>query len=113
VSQKQSKFDRAAHCRAIASKGGQTTHQRHGRAHMQAIGRRGWETTTRRYFAGNGRLHVQWLITAGLFNYFSQTNLTMKYTIAGRPVWPDAAPTHPAHLVESGQRCLFETAVYT
>ncbi len=106
-----STFDRAAHCRAIASMGGKTTVSRYGREHMRRIGRRGWETTTRRYFAGNGRLHVTWFVTAGLFNYFSQTNLQMKYDINGRPIWPEAAPIHPARLVGDGQRGLFETAV--
>lgn len=105
-----STFDRAAHCRAIASKGGKTTVNRYGRAHMQAIGRRGWEATTRRYFAGNGRLHVTWLVTAGLYNYFSQTNLQMKHDVNGRPIWPDTAPIHPARLVGKGQLGLFERA---
>lgn len=108
---KQATFDRAAHCRRIASKGGQTTAQRHGRAHMQRIGRRGWQVTTGRYFAGLPHLHIAWLITAGASAYFSSTGLQMKYGIDGRPIWPDAAPTHPAQLVPAGQRGLFETVV--
>lgn len=101
-------FDRAGHCRAIASKGGRATYQRYGRRHFQKIGRRGWEQTTRRYFAGSPLLHITWLKTAGLHNYFSSTNLTMKYDVNGRPIWPNEQPTHPAHLVGAGQRGLFE-----
>lgn len=108
MSQTQSTFDRAAHCRAIASKGGRTTYERHGRRHMQRIGRRGWETTTARYFAADPLLHITWLTTAGAYAYFSHTGLTMKYTREGRAVWPEELPPHPARLVASGQRGLFE-----
>lgn len=105
-------FDRREHCRRIASKGGQTTAQRHGRAHMQRIGRRGFEVTTARYFAGQGRLHVAWLVAAGLHAYFSSTGLAMKYAVDGTAVWPETPPTHPAWLVAAGQMGLFEgTAV--
>lgn len=102
-------FDRAAHCRKIAAKGGRTTVARHGRRHMQKIGRRGWEATTRRYFAGLPHLHINWLKTAGAAAYFAQTGLTMKYDADGRAIWPESAPTHPARLVGHGQRGLFET----
>ena len=109
MSQTQSTFDRAAHCRAIASKGGRATYERHGRRHMQRIGRRGWEVTTARYFAADPLLHITWLTTAGAFAYYSHTGLQMKYTRDGQPIWPDTVPTHPARLVSPGQRGLFET----
>lgn len=106
-------FDRAAHCRAIAAKGGQATAQKHGRRHMQRIGRRGWETTTARYFAASPALHLAWLKTAGAFNYFSSTGLQLKTDATGRAIWPTEPPAHPAQFVARGQRGLFETTVVT
>lgn len=108
MSQTQATFDRAAHCRRIASKGGRATYERHGGRHMQRIGRRGWEVTTARYFAADPLLHITWLTTAGAFAYFSHTGLQMKYTVDGRSVWPAELPTHPAHLVGRGQLGLFD-----
>lgn len=112
-----SSFDRAAHCKAIASKGGKSTYEKHGRRHFQKIGRRGWETVTLRYFAGSPQLHITWLQTAGLYSYFSATGLTMKHGTDGRSIWPDCPPTHPARLAAPGQRGLFELSparvVYT
>jgi len=56
---------RAAHCRAIAGRGGQATYQAHGREHMARIGKRGfqvalelgwgewlWQTTFRLTYEG-------------------------------------------------------------
>lgn len=42
-------FDRAAHCRQIAARGGQTTVEKYGREHMRALGKRGAQTTHARY----------------------------------------------------------------
>lgn len=89
-------FDRAAHCRRIASKGGRATAQKYGREYMQQIGRKGFETTTKRYFQGEHH-HIAWLTQTGLHNYWKSTQLPMKYTLDGLPVWPDEQPTHPAH----------------
>lgn len=75
---------------------------------MSKIGRRGFEATTRRYFAGNGRLHVAWLVAAGARAYFTQTGLSEKIGVDGRSVWPEAV--HPARLVAPGQLGLFEAA---
>lgn len=102
------RFDQVEHCRRIASAGGRATVERHGRAHMGRIGRKGWEATTARYFAGQGRLHVAWLVAAGARAYFSHSGLSEKLAVDGRSVWPEAV--HPARLVPVGQRGLFEGA---
>jgi hypothetical protein len=52
--------------RAMGSKGGQTTYQRHGRAHMQKIGRIGFMTTVKRHYGGDARRYVNELIGKGL-----------------------------------------------
>jgi hypothetical protein len=104
----QPTFDRAEHCRRIAARGGRQTVARHGRAYMSQIGRRGWEVTTARYFAGSERLHAAWLAAVGLHIYWRETGLAMKRDAAGRGVWPEESPVHPARLVPTGQRGLFE-----
>ena len=42
-------FDRAAHCRRIAAKGGRATVARHGSEHMSNIGLRGFRATARHF----------------------------------------------------------------
>ena len=106
-----SQFDRAAHCRKIASAGGRQTVARHGRAHMSQIGRRGWNVVTARYFLGSDLLHRRWLATAAAFNYWQMTGLTMKTGPDGAPIWPDRLPVHPAKAATPpapGQPSLFE-----
>jgi hypothetical protein len=49
------RFDRAKHCRAIASYGGQATLARHGRAHFAAIGKAGAKVTISRHGVGYWR----------------------------------------------------------
>lgn len=90
-----STFDRAEHCRMIASKGGKALAERYGRDHMSRIGKAGFEATTKRYFQGKHD-HVSWLISAGLHAYWKSTGLPMKMTVDGRAVWPEKCP-HPAH----------------
>lgn len=101
-------FDRAAHCRRIASKGGRTTAARYGREHMSAIGRKGWLVTTARYFVGSERLHAAWLAAMGSHVYWRESGMVMKRDGDGRPVWPEEAPEHPAARAAPGQRGLFE-----
>lgn len=101
-------FDRAAHCRKIASQGGRALVAKHGRSHMSAIGKRGYMVTTCRYFLGKEKLHKKWLITAGLAAYWAATGLPMKRTRSGAAVWPEEIPTHPAHTAAPGQISLFE-----
>ncbi len=108
---KKKPFDRAAHCRRIASKGGKALVKKHGKEHMSAIGRKGYVVTVSRYFLGDDRLHRQWLLKAGLYAYWQSTGLPMKYTADGVPLWPEAAPVHPAHTTAPGQRGLFEKGV--
>lgn len=101
-------FDRAAHCRKIASKGGRALVAKHGRAHMSTIGKRGYMVTTCRYFLGSDQLHNRWLTTAGLAAYWLATGLPMKRTRTGAAVWPEEIPAHPAQTTASGQLSLFE-----
>ncbi len=88
-------FDRAAHCRRIASRGGRALVEKYGVEHMRRIGRQGFETTTQRYFQGEHH-HIAWLTQTGLHNYWKSTQLPMKHTVEGHPVWPEEPPTHPA-----------------
>lgn len=81
----------------IGRKGGQTTVQRHGRDHMSRIGKQGFQTTTNRHFQGQRSWHIAWLRVAGEHAYWSSTGLPMKRDRDGRAIWPEDAPTHPAH----------------
>lgn len=101
-------FDRAAHCRQIASKGGKATVARYGRTHMSTIGKRGYMVTTCRYFLGSDKLHNRWLVAAGAAVYWQSSGLPMKRTQSGEPIWPENVPTHPAATAARGQRSLFE-----
>ena len=92
----------------IGRRGGRATAAKYGRVHMSTIGRRGWLVTTARYFLGSERLHATWLATAGAYVYWRESGLTMKRDADGRPVWPEALPTHPAETAATGQRSLFE-----
>ena len=104
-------FDRAAHCRYIGVKGGQTTLKRHGRDHMSHIAFRGYEVTVARYFAGDEAAYRRWFVACGAYAYWSATGLPMKRNVDGRPLWPEKRPLHPAHTVPNGQRGLFEEHV--
>lgn len=90
----RSHFDRAAHCRAIASKGGAAVVAKYGRQHMQEIGRRGFDATTKRYFQSEAH-HKAWLRDHCGYLYWEQTNLPMKHTSSGETVWP-TKPVHPS-----------------
>jgi hypothetical protein len=46
---KNKPFDRAAHCRAIGSKGGRATVNKHGSSHMAAIGVKGFQATAKHF----------------------------------------------------------------
>lgn len=89
-------FDRAAHCRRIASAGGRATVARHGHDHMRRIGRRGWEQTTRRHFRSEHD-HAIWLALMGAHVYWKHTSLPMRYDHNGHPIYPEHKPAHPAH----------------
>ena len=84
-------FDRAAHCRRIASSGGKATVEKHGRKHMSEIGKRGFETTTKRYFGGDKEAHKQYLIEELGHAYWKATGLGMKRDASGKRVWKLAA----------------------
>ncbi len=45
-------FDRAAHCRNIAAKGGRTTVERYGTGHMSNIGKVGFRVTCDTHYCG-------------------------------------------------------------
>ena len=89
-------FDRAAHCRRIATLGGRATVARYGHEHMRKIGRLGFEATTRRHFR-NEIHHKLWLVEMGYHVYWRNTGLPMKYTASGYSIWPEQKPVHPAH----------------
>lgn len=113
-STQSTQFDRAAHCRRIASAGGRQTVSRHGRGHMARIGARGWRATTDRYFAGLDQLHRQWLATVGAYQTWRASGLAMKRDRHGRGIWPETMPAHPARLTGPGQLGLWESrhAIY-
>lgn len=90
-------FDRAEHCRRIASKGGRATVKKYGAEHMRKIGRKGFESTTERYFNGSAEAHKGWLAWMGLYVYWRDTGIPMKRDAAGYPIWPEKQPDHPAH----------------
>lgn len=50
---KKPPFDRAAHCRNIASKGGQAVVEKMGRGYMREIGRVGFQVYADRHCDGN------------------------------------------------------------
>lgn len=52
--------------RAMGSKGGRATVERHGRAHMSRLGVRGFWTTVVRHWDGDARAYVNYLISLGL-----------------------------------------------
>jgi hypothetical protein len=89
--------ERAQHCRRIASRGGRALVAKYGRDHMSRIGRRGFDVTTERHFGGDEDEHKRWLRAVGAFVYWSSTGIRMKYDHAGRAVWPETKPTHPAN----------------
>jgi hypothetical protein len=89
-----SNFDRAAHCRSIASRGGLATVAKYGRSHMSKIGRHGFDVTTERYFQGEAH-HKAWLRDHCGYLYWEQTGLAMKHTLSGETVWP-TKPVHPS-----------------
>lgn len=80
----------------MGSKGGKATVERHGRSHMQEIARRGFQAVTEKYFSGSEGLHKSYLVEMGLYQYWLQSGLPMKFDKSGRPVWPDKKPIHPA-----------------
>jgi general stress protein YciG len=87
-------FDRAAHCRRIASKGGRATVQKHGRDHMAKIGRKGFRATTQKWFGGDEEKHKQWLATVGFWVYWLHSGLPMRYGPDGKPF--ARKPAHPS-----------------
>lgn len=59
-------FDLAAHCRAIASKGGRATVEKYGVAHMSAIGKQGFQALVEtRGFSDAGHA-IAWMIERGM-----------------------------------------------
>ena len=79
------------------SKGGRRTVERHGREHMAQIGKRGFQATTERHFGGCVESHKRWLAQKGLFNYWVQTGLPMRYGVDGRPIYRDTF--HPSRKI--------------
>lgn len=66
-------FDRADHCRRIASKGGRTTVARHGSSHMSAIGVKGFLATAKHF---QSMAHYKmWLADTGAHEGWRQTQL--------------------------------------
>jgi hypothetical protein len=69
----QKPFDRKAHCRRIASKGGRTTVARHGSSHMSAIGVKGFQATAKHF--RSTRQYKNWLASMGAFAYWRSVGL--------------------------------------
>jgi len=72
---------------SYGQKGGMATYRKYGRDHMIAIGRKGFDRTTSLYFNGCPDSHKNWLASNGLFNYWVQTGLPMRYGVDGRPIY--------------------------
>jgi len=51
----------------MGSKGGKALVEKYGRAHMSDIGKVGFQATTDRYFGGDRRAHLDWLVRTGRF----------------------------------------------
>lgn len=86
-------FDRAEHCRRIASKGGRTTVARHGSSHMSAIGVKGFRATAKHF--RSTRQYKIWLASMGAFAYWRSTTLpdTGKFSAEPPPApWDDRPP---------------------
>ena len=66
-------FDRAAHCRRIASKGGRATVDRHGSSHMSNIGVKGFLKTASHFRTVRDYKH--WLASTGAAVYAQSTDL--------------------------------------
>lgn len=86
-------FNRAEHCRRIASKGGRAVVAKHGREHMSRIGRKGFEATAK-YFGSESR-YKNWLAIKASHNYWKSTGLPPKYDFNGIPVFPMEPPLAP------------------
>lgn len=82
----------------LGRRGGQSTVAKHGNDHMKQIAKKGFEATTKKYFHGSRTAHIIFLRELGAWAYFQMTQITMKRDADGRGIWPEAKPTHPAHL---------------
>ena len=51
-------FNRANHCRQIASKGGKATVEKYGRGYMRVIGKRGFQSLADSHYNGNVALTI-------------------------------------------------------
>ena len=56
----------SANAKAMGRRGGNATLAAHGRDHFRTIGRKGFQVTTDRYFEGDKRKHLNYLIQKGL-----------------------------------------------
>ena len=86
-------FNRAEHCKRIASKGGRTTVARHGSSHMSAIGVKGFQATAKHFRSVTE--YKLWLGSMGGFAYWRASGLpnTGKF-----PSEPPPAPWDPNHI---------------
>lgn len=78
-------------------KGGMTTYARYGREHMAEIGRKGFEKTTLLHFHGRREWHINWLVQKGIFTYWLQTGIPMRYGVDGKPIYRDV--DHPSRTI--------------
>lgn len=83
----KNKFDRAEHCRKIASMGGKATAAKYGPAHMSAIGVKGFRATAAKF--RSVRDYKLWLGSMGAAVYWEMSDLpdTGKFPV-NRPLAP-------------------------
>lgn len=66
-------FNRAEHCKRIASKGGKATVAKHGAEHMSAIGVKGFRSLAAKF--RSVKEAKDWLARIGTYNYVKSTGL--------------------------------------
>jgi hypothetical protein len=64
---------------------------------MAQIGRKGFQATTERHFGGCVEYHKRWLSQKGLWEYWLQTGIPMRYDRDGRAIYRDIP--HPSQKI--------------
>ena len=98
-------FDRAAHCRRIASKGGLAVVKKYGKTYMQNLGKKGFQSTCQKYFDGDRQKMIDDLVARGVFAVDYAARDYEWYWQAENP------GPHPAHIEQYELPIVHTTAI--
>lgn len=72
-------FDRTAHCRAIASLGGQAVVEKYGPEYMSDLGKKGLRAMVNKYFEGDRKKALEWLQRKGYWSQVKDTPYAKRF----------------------------------